>query len=55
MGKLNFFLKPKSVAVIGASGVPGKVGYTVLTNIIKSSKDITIYPINPKGGVICDL
>ena len=34
MGKLSFFIKPKSVCVIGASGVKGKVGYTVLNNVI---------------------
>ena len=28
--------KPKSVAVIGASREPGKVGYVVLKNIIES-------------------
>lgn len=52
MGKLNFFLKPRSVAVIGASAVPGKVGYTVMDNMIKTNYKGTIYPINPRGGEI---
>lgn len=52
MGKLGFFTNPTSVAVIGASAESGKVGYTVVNNIIKSGYSGKIYPINPKGGVI---
>ncbi|MHA1819646.1 MAG: acetate--CoA ligase alpha subunit [Promethearchaeota archaeon] len=46
--KLNFFFKPKSVAVIGASDTKGKVGYSVMKNIIASNYKGEIYPINPK-------
>lgn len=52
MGKLGFFTNPKSIAVIGASSQPGKVGYTVVDNIIKSGYAGTIYPINPKAPEI---
>lgn len=44
---LNALLKPKSVAVIGASARPGKIGHTVLDNIIKSGYKGEVYPINP--------
>lgn len=44
---LNALLKPKSVAVIGASAKPGKIGHTVLDNIIKSGYKGFVYPINP--------
>jgi len=63
--KKNFF-KPASVAVIGASGTPGKIGNIVLNNIIFGSKENTlngikkgfagkIYPINPGAVEICGL
>ncbi len=38
---------PKSVAVVGASNNPKKVGYSLLKNL-KESFDGKIYPINPK-------
>ena len=33
---MELFFKPKSVAVIGASGTPGKLGYVILKNIADS-------------------
>jgi len=49
------FLDPKSVAVIGASREPGKLGYAVLENIIKSGFTGPIYPINPNAPEILGL
>jgi len=40
-------LRPKSIAVIGASATPGKIGYSVLNNLIKDGYKGKIYPINP--------
>jgi acetyltransferase len=39
-------LRPKSVAVIGASATPGKIGYTVIKNLIDGGYEGKIYPIN---------
>ena len=44
---LNNFFKPKSVAVVGASRTPGKVGYDILKNIIQYGYQGCVYPINP--------
>jgi len=52
---LNALLKPKSVAVIGASAHPGKIGYTVLDNIIKSGYQGKVFPINPGENEILGL
>lgn len=49
---LESFFKPKSVAIIGASTEPGKLGYTVLANVIESGYKGNIYPINPKASEI---
>ena len=45
---LDKIIRPRSVAVIGASDVPGKVGFTVLANLIGHGFQGPIYPINPK-------
>lgn len=49
---LNKMFKPKSVAVIGASNTPGKVGHIIVDNLINDGFKGTIYPVNPKGGEI---
>ena len=49
---LNALLKPKSVAVIGASATVGKIGYTVLLNLKNDKYKGGIYPINPKSDEI---
>lgn len=53
--RLDAFLKPKSLAVIGASTSPDKLGYEILKNIIDSGFKGPVYPINPKADVILDL
>ena len=49
---LSYFFNPKSIAVIGASATPGKVGYNVLKNIIESGYSGKIFPINPGADEI---
>ena len=49
---LNKMFKPESVAVIGASNTPGKVGYIIVDNLINDGFEGEIYPVNPKGGEI---
>lgn len=45
---LDGLFKPKSIAVIGASSTPGKIGYTVLKNLLDNKYEGELYPINPK-------
>jgi acetyltransferase len=49
---MNSLLKPKSIAIVGASATPGKIGYTVLDNLQKSGYKGDIYPINPTTAEI---
>jgi acetate---CoA ligase (ADP-forming) len=49
---LDSFFNPKSIAVIGASRTPGKVGFDILKNIIQYRYDGMIYPINPSAPEI---
>lgn len=49
---LDPLFRPKSIAILGASHKPGKVGYELLKNVIYAGFEGKIYPINPKGGEI---
>lgn len=49
---MNGLLTPKSVAIIGASSTPGKIGHTVVKNLIESKYAGKIYPVNPKADDI---
>ncbi len=46
------FLAPTSIAVIGASAEPTKIGYKILDNIISGGFLGKIYPINPHSDKI---
>ncbi|WP_410654529.1 GNAT family N-acetyltransferase [Amycolatopsis sp. lyj-112] len=41
-------LHPKTVAVIGASTDPTKIGYVALTNLLSADFAGTVYPVNPE-------
>ncbi|SDZ07435.1 Acyl-CoA synthetase (NDP forming) [Amycolatopsis xylanica] len=41
-------LHPRSVAVIGASADPTKIGYVALTNLLAADFAGTVYPVNPE-------
>src|SRR4030042_1143919 len=53
--KLGPFFDPRSVAIIGASAVPGKPGCEVIRNILANGYEGRIYPVNPKGGRIMEI
>ncbi len=55
ISQLDAFLKPNSVAVIGASTNPEKYGHEILKNIIDCGFKGSVYPINPKAETILDL
>lgn len=47
-------INPSSIAVIGASATPGKVGHDVLQNLLSQGFTGDIYPINPKHTEILE-
>jgi acetate---CoA ligase (ADP-forming) len=49
---MDLFFKPRSVAVLGASGTPGKLGYVIIKNIADSDFPGKVYPVNPKSDEI---
>jgi len=50
---LHDLFYPKSIAVIGASGTPGKLGWNVFTNLVSHKFGGKLYPINPRADQIC--
>ncbi len=55
---LEAYFKPRTVAVIGASTNPVKLGYAVLDNLVNGgfmNADRHVFPINPKPGQILGL
>jgi acetyl coenzyme A synthetase (ADP forming)-like protein len=52
---MNRIMKPQAVAVIGASGETGKIGNSVMKNLINGGYKGTIYPINPSADEIMGL
>ncbi len=49
---LHDLFYPKSIAVIGASGTRGKLGWNVFTNLVRHNFEGKLYPINPKAEEI---
>ena len=54
VGDISFFFNAESVAVVGASATPTKVGNSVLRSLM-SNRNLRIYPINPKADEILGL
>ena len=54
MDRLDAIFSPKSLAVVGASTTPGKVGHDIFVNILNGKFTGTLYPVNPKArSVAC--
>ncbi|MFG1608946.1 acetate--CoA ligase family protein [Actinoplanes sp. NPDC049265] len=49
---MNRIMKPAAIAVIGASAEAGKIGNSVMKNLVNGGYAGQIYPINPKADEI---
>jgi acyl-CoA synthetase (NDP forming) len=45
-------MRPRSIAVIGASAEEGKIGYSIVRNIIDGGFEGKLYPVNPRAPEI---
>jgi acetyl coenzyme A synthetase (ADP forming)-like protein len=52
LATMNRMMRPNAVAVIGASSEDGKIGNSVMKNLINGGYAGEIYPINPKADEI---
>jgi acetyltransferase len=55
VNSLKPFFEPGSVAIIGASRVPGKGGYNIVENLLRLGYRGKIYPVNPRAKKILGL
>ncbi|RCG24986.1 CoA-binding protein [Sphaerisporangium album] len=55
LASMNRIFKPRSVAVIGASAEAGKIGNSVMRNLIDGGYQGRVFPINPKATEIMGL
>ena len=49
---LESIFSPRSIAVVGASRHPGKIGYEILRNLIVNEFQGILYPVNPSATSI---
>lgn len=52
MHELDAIFKPTSIAVIGASQQPGKIGHEIVRNIIKYGFRGKLFPVNPTAEFV---
>ncbi len=50
--QLHTLFNPRSIAVIGASDTPGRVGYSVFKNLTGYGYSGTVYPVNPNRQTV---
>ncbi len=55
MADLRKLFYPDSIAIVGASRHPGKIGYMILKNLIEYGYRGKIYPVNPNADEIMGL
>jgi acetyl coenzyme A synthetase (ADP forming)-like protein len=51
---MNRIMRPAAIAVIGASNEEGKIGNSVMKNLVNGGYRGEIYPINPKAPEVLD-
>lgn len=47
--KMDAIFAPNSIAVLGASTSPGKVGHDIFANLLRGGYQGILYPVNPKA------
>lgn len=50
---LEALLRPKSIAVLGASGNPGRAGFLMMRNLLSGGFNGPILPVSPKYKAVC--
>lgn len=50
---IRYFFHPNSIAVIGASGNPGSLGFMVMRNLMAAGFPGPVMPVNPKYESVC--
>ena len=53
--EIKHLFEPRTIAVIGASHDPSKIGYKILDNILSGGYSGRVFPVNPRGGELLGL
>ena len=51
--RLDALLRPRSIAVLGATERAGTVGRTAVENLLKGGFDGALYAVNPRYASVC--
>jgi len=46
-------LRPRSVAVVGASRRPGTIGHEIVATLVRNGFTGPVFPVNPRARSIC--
>ena len=49
---LTCILAPRTIAVVGASRMPGSIGHQILANLLAQGFAGAVYPVNPHAHAI---
>src|SRR5512138_2080220 len=52
-GALDAILKPRTIAVVGASRAPNTIGHQIVANLVERGFTGAVYPVNPKAHAVC--
>ena len=52
---LDSILKPRTVAVIGASRSPTHIGHQITANLVRYGFTGSVYPVNPSAKAVCSI
>ncbi len=55
MDNIEALFKPESIAIVGASRTPGKIGHEIVRNLVEYGYRGKIYPVNPYANEILGL
>jgi len=53
--KLKYLFNPQSIAIIGASASPTKMGFRIVKNVVEKNFKGKLYLVNPKGGSVFNI
>ena len=51
-GSLDAILKPRTIAVVGASRTPATIGHQIVANLVDRGFTGAVYPVNPKATAV---
>ena len=51
-GSLDAILKPRRIAIVGASRTPNAIGHRIVASLVRHGFSGAVYPVNPKAAAV---